>query len=185
MNGELELDLQDIEFEDFDSIDDGAIRKTISNEKSDIENDVENDASNITQLNENVLSFENNVDLITKVWSHARIQYILIALGIAEAMIVTLLCQFTLQERSDILFPDTVVIAKNHFAEKHFLSVSETGEVFVKPIYQKSSVANKLFSVLPDKKDLLYAYEYKRKIYAIHYKSEANVYLCQQAQGNF
>ena len=129
--------------------------------------------------NENVLSFENNEDLITKFWSHTRIQNILIAMGIVEAILVTLLC--TIQARSsDILLP-TEVLANNNFAVKHFLFVSENGEVFVKPVSGKSSIANKLFSVSPEPKELLYVYEYERKIYVIHYKTKANFYHCQQS----
>ena len=54
----------------------------------DKENHDENDSSKNGQQNGNVLSFENNEDLITKVWSHARIQNILISIGIVQAHIV-------------------------------------------------------------------------------------------------
>ena len=143
------------------------------------ENDPEIDTIKIKKQNENVLSFENNQDLVTKVWSHARIQSILVSFGVIEAILVTMLC--CLQERSyDVFLSEFFPFKTDDLMRNHFLFVHENGEIFVKPVYGKSSTANKLFSVSTLPKKLLYVYEYKRKIYAIHYKNDTFYLNCQR-----
>ena len=175
MNCVRELTLDDIDLGDSeidsDCSDDSQIcASSYQNEENDIEND--SSQSSRTKPNENVLSFENNEDLITKLWSHARIQNILMSIGIVQAILVTFFCTlYMLQDNSPHLLLTEYV---NHeFARKYFLSVAESGEVFVKQAYVSSIMANKLFSVhySEPSKALLYLYEYKRKIHAIHRKS--------------
>ena len=82
----------------------------------------------ITQQNVNVLSFENNQNLITKVWSHARIQSILILIGIIEAILVTLLCSLQADSSSDDLQLSEVFPIYDNFTRNHFLFVAENGD---------------------------------------------------------
>ena len=145
----------------------------------DKENHDENDSSKNGQQNGNVLSFENNEDLITKVWSHARIQNILISIGIVQAILVTFSCTlYMLQDSSSPELLLTKSYVNQEFSRKYFLSVTENGEVIVKSVYGNSTMPNKLFSVFAEPSEaLVYVYEYERKIHAIHSKFNKKEYL--------
>ena len=187
MNGERELTLHDIDLEDSEidsNCSDDSQDSTFS--YHDEENHIENDASKNGQQNGNVLSFENNEDLITKVWSHARIQNILISIGIVQAILVTFFC--TLYMLQDSHSPELLLTksyVNQEFTRKYFLSVTENGEVFVKSVYGNPTMPNKLFSVYAEPSEaLVYVYEYERKIHAIHRKFQKYENFDTNCKGN-
>lgn len=187
MNGERELTLHDIDLEDYEvdsNCSDDSQDSTFS--YHDEENHVENDTSKNGLQNGNVLSFENNEDLITKVWSHARIQNILISFGIVQAILVTFFC--TLYMLQDSHSPELLLTksyVNQEFTRKYFLSVTENGEVFVKSVYGNPTMPNKLFSVYAEPSEaLVYVYEYERKIHAIHRKFQKYENFDTNCKGN-
>lgn len=187
MNGERELTLHDIDLEDYEvdsNCSDDSQDSTFS--YHDEENHVENDTSKNGLQNGNVLSFENNEDLITKVWSHARIQNILISIGIVQAILVTFFC--TLYMLQDSHSPELLLTksyVNQEFTRKYFLSVTENGEVFVKSVYGNPTMPNKLFSVYAEPSEaLVYVYEYERKIHAIHRKFQKYENFDTNCKGN-
>ena len=187
MNGERELTLHDIDLEDYEvdsNCSDDSQDSTFS--YHDEEYHVENDTSKNGLQNGNVLSFENNEDLITKVWSHARIQNILISIGIVQAILVTFFC--TLYMLQDSHSPELLLTksyVNQEFTRKYFLSVTENGEVFVKSVYGNPTMPNKLFSVYAEPSEaLVYVYEYERKIHAIHRKFQKYENFDTNCKGN-
>ena len=187
MNGERELTLHDIDLEDYEvdsNCSDDSQDSTFS--YHDEEYHVENDTSKNGLQNGNVLSFENNEDLITKLWSHARIQNILISIGIVQAILVTFFC--TLYMLQDSHSPELLLTksyVNQEFTRKYFLSVTENGEVFVKSVYGNPTMPNKLFSVYAEPSEaLVYVYEYERKIHAIHRKFQKYENFDTNCKGN-